>query len=93
MNHPVTTEQTRQQPDARLDLRGTPCPINFVRTKLRLEQMPSGSLLEVWLDPGEPIEQVPHSLVMEGYAIENIEDCQEFFSLQVRATVAPRAMS
>lgn len=93
MNHPVTTEQTRQKPDARLDLRGTPCPINFVRTKLRLEQMPSGSLLEVWLDPGEPIEQVPDSLVMEGYAIENIEDRKEFFALQVRATAAPRVMS
>jgi len=24
-------------PDAQLDLRGTPCPLNFVRTKLRLE--------------------------------------------------------
>ncbi|MFM8007316.1 MAG: sulfurtransferase TusA family protein, partial [Dolichospermum sp.] len=46
-------------PDAQLDLRGTPCPINFVRTKLYLEKMPPGGLLEVWLDAGEPIEQVP----------------------------------
>ncbi len=67
-----------------LDLRGTPCPINFVRTKLKLEQMPAGSLLEVWLDPGEPIEQVPDSLTMEGYQIESIDDRQEFFSLKVR---------
>jgi TusA-related sulfurtransferase len=77
-----------QTPDAQLDLRGTPCPINFVRTKLRLEQMTPGALLEVWLDPGEPIEQVPDSLVMEGYAIEQIEDRQEFFALQVRRPVA-----
>ena len=56
-------------PDAQLDLRGTPCPINFVRTKLRLEQMAPGSVLEVWLDAGEPIEQVPDSLKMEGYQI------------------------
>jgi TusA-related sulfurtransferase len=60
--------------DAHLDLRGTPCPINFVRTKLKLEQMPANSLLEVWLDPGEPVEQVPDSLVMEGYQIECIEE-------------------
>ncbi|HBE34477.1 MAG TPA: sulfurtransferase TusA family protein, partial [Cyanobacteria bacterium UBA11368] len=45
-------------PDAQMDLRGTPCPINFVRTKLRLEKMAPGQLLEVWLDGGEPIEQV-----------------------------------
>ncbi|MGA9377499.1 MAG: sulfurtransferase TusA family protein [Phormidium sp.] len=71
-------------PDAQLDLRGTPCPINFVRTKLRLEQMAPGSLLEVWLDPGEPIEQVPDSLTMEGYPIELIEDRTGFFAILVR---------
>jgi TusA-related sulfurtransferase len=67
-----------------LDLRGTPCPINFVRTKLKLEQMPAGTLLEVWLDGGEPIEQVPDSLQMEGYAIEAIEERPECFVLKVR---------
>lgn len=71
-------------PDAQLDLRGTPCPLNFVRTKLRLEQMPVGSLLEVWLDAGEPIEQVPDSLVMEGYQLEKIEERSGFFALLVR---------
>ncbi|MCL1472293.1 sulfurtransferase TusA family protein [Argonema antarcticum] len=71
-------------PDAHLDLRGTPCPINFVRTKLRLEQMSQGSLLEVWLDPGEPIEQVPDSLVMEGYQLEQVEDRNGFFAILVR---------
>jgi len=67
-----------------LDLRGTPCPINFVRTKLKLEQMAPGTVLEVWLDAGEPIEQVPDSLVMEGYTLEKIENRTEFFSLLVR---------
>lgn len=74
-------------PDAQMDLRGTPCPLNFVRTKLRLEQIEPGALLEVWLDPGEPIEQVPDSLVMEGYLIERIEDCSGFFAVQVRRPV------
>ena len=75
-----------------LDLRGTPCPINFVRTKMKLEQMATGELLEVWLDAGEPIEQVPDSLKMAGYSIEQItvgvaalsEHRQDFFILQVR---------
>jgi TusA-related sulfurtransferase len=79
MSHP-----TLLIPDAQLDLRGTPCPINFVRTKLRLEKMSPGELLEVWLDPGEPIEQVPDSLVMEGYKVEQIEDRTGFFALKVR---------
>jgi len=78
------SETPSATPDVQMDLRGTPCPINFVRTKLRLEQMPPGSLLEVWLDPGEPIEQVPDSLKMEGYTIEQIENRSSFFSVKVR---------
>lgn len=73
-----------QTPDFQLDLRGTPCPINFVRTKLTLEKLAPGALLEVWLDGGEPIEQVPDSLRLEGYPIEQIEAREGFFLLRVR---------
>ncbi len=70
--------------DATIDLRGTPCPINFVRTKLQLEKMAAGELLEVWIDAGEPVEQVPDGLKMSGYAIEKLDDRDGFFVLQVR---------
>jgi TusA-related sulfurtransferase len=79
------SELSALTPNAKLDLRGTPCPLNFVRTKLKLQQMLGGELLEVWLDPGEPIEQVPDSLVMSGYEIELLEDKNDFFVLQVRS--------
>ncbi|MGB3495038.1 MAG: sulfurtransferase TusA family protein [Elainellaceae cyanobacterium] len=84
----TSTDLTLHPPNDPLDLRGTPCPINFVRTKLRLENMPPGSLLEVWLDAGEPIEQVPDSLAMEGHKIEKIVEQQGFYTLQVRRSVA-----
>ncbi|MGB3310117.1 MAG: sulfurtransferase TusA family protein [Nodosilinea sp.] len=70
--------------DRQMDLRGTPCPINFVRTKLQLEKMAPGALLEVWIDAGEPVEQVPDSLTMEGYTIEHLQDCTDYFVLRVR---------
>ncbi|KPQ37809.1 MAG: putative redox protein, regulator of disulfide bond formation [Phormidium sp. OSCR] len=73
-----------QSIDVELDLRGTPCPLNFVRTKLQLQRMQPGQVLEVLLDAGEPIEQVPDSLTMAGYEIETIQDCQGYFALQVR---------
>jgi TusA-related sulfurtransferase len=85
MNTPSVTSSSTA--DSHLDLRGTPCPINFVRTKLRLEQMAPGQLLEVWLDPGEPIEQVPDSLRMEGYLIEQIAEQVNYFALQVRCPI------
>ncbi|MEI6379501.1 MAG: sulfurtransferase TusA family protein [Cyanobacteriota bacterium ELA615] len=66
-----------------LDLRGTPCPLNFVKTKLKLQQMPPDTILEVWLDSGEPIEQVPDSLRIEGYIVSEILPELEFFKLKV----------
>ena len=52
-----------------LDLRGTRCPLNYVKTRLRLERMEVGQRLEVWLDHGEPEEQVPRSLRMDGQEV------------------------
>lgn len=73
------------KPYETLDLRGTPCPLNFVRTKLKLQRMPVGELLEVWLDAGEPVEQVPDSLRSEGFLIEKLAASAEgYFLLQVR---------
>ncbi len=75
---------TAATPDYQLDLRGTPCPINFVRTKLQLQQMSEGALLEVWIDGGEPVAQVPDSLKMDGYIIEQLLEKDRYYALQVR---------
>ncbi len=52
-----------------LNLRNIPCPINFVRTKLKLDTMQSGETLEVLLDDGEPITSVSQSVLEEGHTI------------------------
>lgn len=75
--------------DESLDLRGTPCPLNFVKTKLRLQRMPLGAILEVWLDPGEPMEQVPPSLRVEGFEVLAANDCSSYWALRVRRPLTP----
>lgn len=55
--------------DVRLDLSGVACPMNFVKTKLQLEEMDPGQVLEVILDDGEPIRNVPRSVEAEGHKI------------------------
>ncbi|MGB3297953.1 MAG: sulfurtransferase TusA family protein [Phormidesmis sp.] len=87
MDKSLDLDQAVAVADEQMDLRGTPCPLNFVRTKLKLERMEPGALLEVWLDPGEPIEQVPDSLKMDGYGIEAIDDRSEFFAVQIRRPI------
>ena len=56
-----------------LDLRGEVCPINWVKTKLRLEEMAVGEHLEVFLDDGEPIQNVPRSARAEGHRVLRLE--------------------
>jgi sulfite reductase (ferredoxin) len=51
------------------DLRGVACPLNYVKTKLKLEMMDAGERLEVWLDAGEPIKNVPMSLKNDGHVV------------------------
>ncbi len=51
------------------DLRGVACPLNYVKTKLKLEMMETGEQLEVWLDAGEPIRNVPMSLKNDGHKV------------------------
>ena len=51
------------------DLRGVACPMNYVKTKLKLEMMDEGEQLEVWLDAGDPIRNVPVSLKNDGHKV------------------------
>ncbi len=55
-----------------IDLRGVMCPTNFVKTKLKLENMNPGEILEVVLDSGEPIANVPKSVKEEGHKIVKV---------------------
>ena len=59
-------------PDCRLDLRGTPCPLNWVKTKLRLEELDPGCTVEVLVDRGNPERNVPRSARMDGHTIVHI---------------------
>ena len=52
-----------------LDLTGVPCPMNWVRTRLALEELPSGERLDVLLDAGEPLDSVPRSAREDGHAV------------------------
>ena len=45
------------------------CPMNFVKTKLALENLTSGQRLKILLDEGAPIQNVPRSVSGEGHKI------------------------
>jgi TusA-related sulfurtransferase len=59
--------------EAHLDLRGTPCPLNYVRARLALEKVPEGGHLLLDLDAGEPERMVAEGLRGDGHDVERIE--------------------
>lgn len=70
--------------DATLDLRGVMCPINFVKAKLKLEAMEAGQVLELTLDSGEPIQNVPKSIKDEGHTIVEVKKEDGYFRLKIQ---------
>ena len=66
-----------------LDLRGTPCPVNFIRCRLMLESMDVGDQLEVQLDRGEPEEMVVPGLRDAGHQVLIEAADQESVKLQI----------
>ncbi len=67
-----------------LNLRGVKCPINFLKVKLFLEKVEPGHVVEVFLDDGEPIMNVPRSLKGEGHEILGIEPVQDFYRVLIK---------
>jgi len=69
-------EVAQRMPCQSLDLRGTACPVNFIRTRLALETIDPGAWLQVDLDAGEPERLVADGLRQAGHHVEitSLED-------------------
>ena len=67
-----------------LNLEGVPCPTNFVKVKLKLEDMEVNDILELILDDGEPIQNVPRSVKDEGHQIVKVEKINNKWKLLIR---------
>ncbi len=66
------------------DLRGVACPMNFVKTKVELAKLTSGELLEILLDDGEPIDNVPRSVLGEGHEILKQEKSDGYWTVVIK---------
>ena len=66
-----------------IDLRGTPCPQNYIRCKLALEELDISDLLLVILDKGEPQEMVIPGLINEGHQVSIIKESPSWVEMIV----------
>ena len=57
-----------------IDISDVVCPITFVKVKVALEDLDDGQVLEVKLNGGEPVQNLPRSLKDEGHKVLNLND-------------------
>ena len=75
------------QNNQELDLRGVMCPYNYVKTKIKLETMEVGEILSVIVDDGEPIRNVPRSVMEDGQSIVKQEKLEKGFRILIKKQV------
>ena len=66
-----------------LDLRGTPCPVNFIRCKLALQSLQAGDQLQVQLDRGEPEAMVIPGLQDAGHRVKVTDEQATWVALEI----------
>jgi tRNA 2-thiouridine synthesizing protein A len=67
------------QVDEKIDITNEICPMTFVKTKLKLETMNAGQVLEVTLREGEPLSNVPRSVKEDGHKVVSINKLEQDF--------------
>ncbi|MCH2227806.1 MAG: sulfurtransferase TusA family protein [Candidatus Caenarcaniphilales bacterium] len=77
-----------------MDLRGTACPINFVRIKIALDAAPEETIIKAIIDDGEAYESVPQSIREEGHEIISLESYEEsFWLINIKKSAGTEAKS
>ena len=60
------------KPEAFIDITDVVCPMTFVKAKVAMEELEDGQVLEVRMNEGEPILNVPKSFKEEGHKVLNV---------------------
>ena len=66
-----------------IDITKEICPMTFVKTKLKLETMDIGQILEVKLREGEPLANLPKSVEQEGHRVLDIFKEDPFYKILI----------
>jgi tRNA 2-thiouridine synthesizing protein A len=52
-----------------LDITKDRCPMTFVKAKLKLEELEPGDTIEILLNSGEPLNNVPRTATEQGFTV------------------------
>lgn len=61
------------RPDKSINIKGLVCPYTFVKSKLAIEEMAVGEVLEILLDYPEATRSIPKSMEDHGHKVLKVE--------------------
>ena len=64
-------------PDKSINIKGLVCPYTFVKSKLAIESMEVGQILEILLDSEEASRNIPKSMEDHGQKVLKVEKINE----------------
>ena len=71
--------------DDKVDITDVVCPVTFVKAKVALEELEDGQILDLRMNDGDAVQNVPRSIKEEGHQILKLEDNgDETYTLIVR---------
>lgn len=71
--------------DKFIDISEEVCPMSFVLTKLALEELNDGQVLELLCQSGEPVRNISIQIKEEGHMVISVKkEGEAFFRLQIR---------
>ncbi|SPQ01183.1 conserved hypothetical protein [Candidatus Sulfobium mesophilum] len=72
-------------PDKKINIKGLVCPYTFVKSKLAIESMDVGQVLEILLDYEEASRSIPKSMEDHGQKVLKVEKVNDTdWILQIR---------
>ena len=63
--------------DDTVDITDVVCPVTFVKAKVALEELDEGQILSIRMNDGEPVQNVPRSIKVEGHQILKLDDNED----------------
>jgi len=77
--------EPQPKPAREADFRGVVCPLNYVKTKMLLDQLRSGQVLSVLLDE-QGARSVPESVEKDGHEVLSVQQQEKQWQVLIRKT-------
>lgn len=71
--------------EAEIDLRGVPCPLNWARARVRLDELSPGQRLTLLIDDPRSLRDLPGAAEAAGFAVVDVAATGAWWRMTIEA--------